>query len=220
MRPHLLFVAICCSVCASGCLGSGRGSPEGIGLTPDLEAALAKVDLREGVRIVRERKTHGDDLYEALEAKARSDDWKAALFGVTLLGRIPNRGQVSVLEDVASRSSDKALRCQAMYSMGLLRDPAAVPFLLKVLDSPTEREYDRWTAARAVEIIRDGIVDEMPVEVWWYVCIVVDEPDSALGLPTLDSLRAELSAWWEANSQRLLADRHVVDYRRGTVKAK
>ncbi len=218
MRRHLLFIGLCCFVCASGCLGSGQGCPEGIGLTPDLEAALAKVDLREGVRIVRERKTYGDDLYEALEAKARSDDWKAALFGVTLLGRIPNRGQGSVLEDVASRSSDKALRCHAMYSMGLLRDPAAVPFLLKVLDSATEREYDRWTAACAVVIIRDGIVDEMPVEVWWYV--LVPDPSNTLGLPTLDSRRAELPAWWEANSQRLLADRRVADYRRERLKAK
>jgi len=160
---------------------------------------------------VRGRKDLGHELYEALEAKAKSDNLRAALFGVTLLGRIPNRGQIDVLEEVAGRASDKILRCQAMYSMGLLRDPAGVPFLLRVLGSPKEGDYERQTAASAVEIIRDGITDKMPVEVWWYV--FDREPGGIMDFPTLAAMHADLSAWWQANAERLLSQRQVLDYR-------
>jgi hypothetical protein len=177
-----------------------------------LETALAKKDVKEALRVIQGMPSLGDDIYVALERSASSEDPARASVAITVLGRIPNKGQLRIMEDVARDSSGEMLRCQAMYCMGVLRDPAAVPYLLGVLGSQTKTDYERTTAVRSLRHIRKGFVDELPMWVGNYV--LIGKPHEGLSdLPTLDEQYAEYTEWWNANSKQLLSERQVRDYR-------
>jgi len=203
----LLLAAIIAIVCLlpGGCRAPESDPARDPQLPSDLSVALKEHDLAEAIRVVRGHRHLEPELYAALELLAKSDDSESAFIAVTLLGRIPDRGQYSILQDIATNRAYRALRCQALYSMGLLRDPHAAPFLLRILGSVEEPEYDRWVAASSLEIIRDGIVDEMPMRVWGYVLTPVPGAAGPLKMPSLESLHAEFVEWWEANSARLLS---------------
>ena len=208
MQTRMRLVLVVWWVIVSGCSPDRGAGTKACKLPPDLAAALAANDIEVAVDVLSQTTRLNDATLGVLEAKARSEDNLAAFVGVTLLGRAQNGGQYRVLQGIAAKSADKLLRCQAMYSMGLLQDPRAAPFLLEVLACTQRDDYERWTAAAALGFIRDGIIDSKPLYVVWYVLIPNPEAESSqiwpLKLPTLDDQVVEFTEWWQANGKRLL----------------
>jgi HEAT repeat protein len=143
-------------------------------------------------------------LYGDLVKKAKTGRLTDQYFAVTILGRLPKRDQVGVIVEVAQKNSDLTLRCQAMYSLGVLRDRAAVPYLLEVLGGTSSEKdrYDQWVAAEAIQLIKKGIIDRAPIYVQWFVFKPLTDSERldyerrGLKRPSLEEQYAEYLAWW------------------------
>ena len=88
-------------------------------------------------------------LYEQLAAAARTGPAHDALVAMAVLARLPDRGQCLVFEEMATEARDEGLRIEALYNMGVLGDPAAVPYLIQVIQKENERlattaRYSLW----------------------------------------------------------------------------
>jgi len=214
----VLLVLLQCALLSCSCERKTPKRETGLEVSQNLQTAIDVNDVR-GALAAGQLKRLPARFYMDLEHKAASPKREDQMFAVTVLGRLPNRNQFRILQQVARESQDLEVRCQAMYSLGLLRDPAAVPFLLDVLahGDHDPDQFERLTAAAGLGLIRDGYIDDMPLEVTGFVVVPTNPgAGSLLRWPTLEEQVADYTAWWEANATNLLqATGPVRDYREG-----
>jgi len=181
-------------------------------LPEDVRDAFRAGNVRGAIQLIKD-KYLSKDTYFALEDAAFSKEPREAQCAIITLGRLPNRGQWQALRKVAAEATPEALRYEAMYGLAILRDHAAVPFLLEKLRDGTE--FERASARLALGYLKDPPHDKQPLSVTGLLV----PPDSMRKsyraiyseYPTDEQALAEYSRWWADAREKLLSERHLVD---------
>jgi hypothetical protein len=177
------------------------------GFTDEQDAAFDENNPKRFLEALDERNLTRQ-VYEALECKLGSGRLHDQFFALIVLGRIPNRGQYVIMEQVAKTSPHIRVRCQAMYCTAQLRDPASVPYLLKVARSG--KGYERLTAVDSLDLVRTGIVDDVPLFVDFFVFERPQYTDEDIfRLPDPEEVLKKFEQWWNEHGVQLLGARRL-----------
>lgn len=150
-------------------------------------------------------------VYMELERKCASSRLLEAEIGIVALSRAPNKGQYRAMVELYAAASPR-VRFRLLYGLGILGDPAAVPFLLEVLKQG--RDEEKLAADYALSLIKNGRTGHEPLEAAGYIASRPSSFDLVPGVltirePSFEEKLQSYKRWWEENRADLIHRREA-----------
>lgn len=161
------------------------------------------------LELIEQDGIHNEGLYRRLAEVAQGASSDQAKRALAVLARIPNRGQQVVFERVVQRTANPAVKIEALYAMGVLGDPRAVPYLLQAIrneagDVALAGRYALW-------LVRHWTPGHYPWGAGGWMTATADS-SNALPMPPANCIATgaeleECRRWWHDNGARVLVER-------------